>query len=174
MTPAPKMDLLENWRLRMVLPQVRGRLLDIGCGYNNLVRRYAGAGVGVDVYPWQGVDVLVATPQTLPFPAASFDSVTIIAALNHIPDRAETLREARRILRPDGRLLLTMIGPLTGILAHLLFHHDEDVRGGFTPGELQGMTRQHVRQLLTDAGFAVQREIHFQVGLNTLFLAVPD
>ena len=36
-----------NARIRAVLPRVRGRLLDIGCGTNELVRRY-GNGVGVD------------------------------------------------------------------------------------------------------------------------------
>src|SRR6476620_9547381 len=35
-----RMDPLERWRLRVVLPFVRGRLLDLACGYNNLVRAH--------------------------------------------------------------------------------------------------------------------------------------
>ena len=49
MKPLQKqMDMLESRRLAVALPYVRGRLLDIGCGYNNLVRAY-GSGVGVEV-----------------------------------------------------------------------------------------------------------------------------
>jgi len=50
------MDSTERFRLAQVLPYVRGALLDIGRGYNNLVRWY-GRGVGVDIYPWAGTDV---------------------------------------------------------------------------------------------------------------------
>src|SRR5919109_4397828 len=115
-----RMDALEGWRIGRVLPLVRGRLLDVGCGFNNLVRAY-GRGVGVDVHPWLGVDVLLDDAARLPFPAATFDTVTILAALNHIPNRAAALREIRRVLRPSGRLIVTMIGPRTGVLAHMLF-----------------------------------------------------
>lgn len=169
--PSPQMDRLESWRLRMVLPHVRGRVLDIGCGYNNLLRAYAGWGVGVDVYPWPGTDVQVGDAARLPFAAASFDTVTILAALNHIPNRRDALRDIHRILRPDGQLILTMIGPFTGLIAHILFRHDEDVRGGFTPGELKGMRRGLVRSLLRENGYRLAREIPFQWGLNRVYIA---
>jgi demethylmenaquinone methyltransferase/2-methoxy-6-polyprenyl-1,4-benzoquinol methylase len=42
----------------------------------------------------------------LPFPAASFDVVTIAFGLRNLADRARGLGEMRRVLRPGGRLLV--------------------------------------------------------------------
>lgn len=166
----PGMDFVEQLRLLQVLPHVRGRLLDIGCGYNNLVRRY-GNGVGVDIYPWPGVDILVAREPRLPFPDGAFDTVAIIAALNHITDREAMLKEAGRVLRDDGRLILTMIGPLTGWFAHIIFRQDEQVRGGMKPGELKGMTSGQIKRLLEGAGFMIRLHKTFELGLNHLYVA---
>ncbi len=167
------MDLLEAWRARIVRPWLRGRLLDIACGYNNLVRQH-GDGVGVDVHPWEGIDVRIGDAAQLPFGDAVFDTVSIVAALNHVPNRVDALREMRRVLRPDGRLLVTMIGPLTGRVAHFLFRHDEDERGGMVAGELDGMPPAQVRGVLREGGFAVEREVPFQFGLNRLYVAAPS
>jgi SAM-dependent methyltransferase len=164
------MDLLESWRHRKVLPHVRGRLLDVGCGFNNLVRAYDG-GVGVDVYHWPGVDVLVGDAARLPFTDDAFDTVTILAALNHIPNREAALREVGRVLRQDGRLIVTMIGPLTGHVAHTFFKRDEDTRGGMRPGEKDGLTHEEMRALLTRSGFALERVVRFQLGLNRVYIA---
>ena len=124
-----RMDLLEPWRLRVVRPFVRGRLLDLACGYNNLTRAHGG-GVGADVYPWKGIDVRIEDAARLPFRDGSFDTVSVLAALNHIPNREATLLAVMRVLRPGGLFLATMIGPWTGgRLAHLLFHQDEARRG---------------------------------------------
>ena len=76
-----------------------------------------------------------------------------------------------RALRPDGKLLVTMIGSLTGWLAHLIFRHDETVRGGHGTDEVKGMRRQEVRDLLDRAGFRVAEEQRFEFGLNTLHVA---
>jgi SAM-dependent methyltransferase len=167
------MDLLEGWRVARVLPLIRGRLLDVGCGFNNLVSAY-GSGVGVDIFPWDGVDVLVGDPAELPFPDRSFDTVTIVAALNHIPNRAEALIEIGRVLRSCGRLVVTMIGPKTGLLAHALFVRDERTRGGMRPGEKGGMTRQEVVGLLRSCGFTIVREVPFQLGLNRVFVGLKN
>ena len=67
---------LTTWRIRAVLPWVRGRLLDIGCGTNSLVGAYAGDGVGVDVHPWPGVDRVVEDSAHLPFETGTFDTVS--------------------------------------------------------------------------------------------------
>jgi len=81
----PVRKILLRWRVRMVLPHIRGRLLDIGCGTNLLVRPYDGEGIGVDVYQWGDVDLVVEDSAKLPFESGEFDTVTIISAINHIP-----------------------------------------------------------------------------------------
>jgi SAM-dependent methyltransferase len=53
----------------------------------------------------------------LSFPDGSFDAITCVDAINHLPDRVATLREWTRLLRPGGRLVFTdpvvVTGPLT-------------------------------------------------------------
>ena len=44
---------LEEERFRVVIPELKGRLLDIGAGPNRLVKQY-GDGIGVDVFDWGG------------------------------------------------------------------------------------------------------------------------
>lgn len=163
------MDPVEQFRFAQVLPYIQGNLLDIGCGYNNLVRQY-GQGIGVDVHPWPGVDVLIDDSARLPFPNDAFDTISIIAALNHIPNRDAMLGEVRRMLRDNGHLVLTMIGPLTGYLAHIIFRQDEQLRGRME-GELKGMSSNQITDLLSRAGFEIIVHKRFELGLNHLYVA---
>jgi len=113
------------------------RLLDVACGAGGPAVRLAaqtGASVmGIDVH-----EQAVATANTLagkrslaktcefrvmdamqplPLPDASFDAITCIDAINHLPDRRLVIAEWARLLKPDGRLLFTdpivVTGPLT-------------------------------------------------------------
>lgn len=47
-----------------------------------------------------------ADAQYLPFPDECFDAVSMISMLHHVEDRSLAIAEARRILRPGGRLVL--------------------------------------------------------------------
>ena len=167
---------LMRWRHRLVLPQLRGRAMDIGCGYNDLIREYretGGEGVGVDVYPWPGADRVVEDTAVLDYPDQSFDSVAIIAALNHIPNREAVLREVHRLLRPDGRIVLTMIPPRLSWLWHTLrkpWDADQTERG-MKAGEVYGLTGRQVHELLKQTGFAPLKDRRFMLGLNRLTVA---
>jgi len=47
--------------------------------------------------------------QALPFPDASFDVVVLFEALYYIPDANRFFREARRVIRPGGALLISTV-----------------------------------------------------------------
>ena len=123
------------------------------------------------MFAWPGIDVLCDTTR-LPFPDDSFDTVTMLATLNHIPNRVEVLRECHRVLLPKGRVLITTIGPLMGKLRHKLAWWDKDqTERTLTNGELMGMDVASVRELLRRTGFALKGRIRFVCRMNSLYVA---
>lgn len=162
---------LEEERIQAVLPYIQGNLLDIGAGRNRLVRAY-GRGVGVDVYDWRGGATIVSNTAQLPFPAESFDTVTFLASLNHIPNRVEVLKETRRLLRPQGRIVITMITPILSYIGHKLWWYSEEKVRGMAPGEVYGFWPAAIRRMLQAAGFTLLTHRRFLYGLNHLYVAV--
>ena len=164
-------EALAKRRVKAVLPHIRGRLLDVGCGSNRLVRHYAN-GVGVDVYPWPGADVIVDDTAVLQWKSESFDTVTIVAALNHIPNRVAVLNECRRVLKPGGRLIITMLTPRTSRVWHWLrAPWDADQRDrGMQPGEVYGFTSAELLDLFQRAGFTLVSQQRFMFGLNRVYV----
>lgn len=160
----------QDERYQIVLPEIRGRLLDIGAGTNELVERY-GSGLGVDIHDWGGGATVLPHTRTLPLADQSFDTVTLLACLNHIPHRLDTLREVYRVLRPGGRILITMIGPLLGWIGHLTWWYGGEPHPLEGEDDAGGLTRRNVRALLREAGFDDLRERGFVYGMNRLYLA---
>jgi SAM-dependent methyltransferase len=171
---------IDEERVAMALGRCQGLLLDIGCGTNELVRHYRsrqGRAIGVDVYPWPGADVVCDTT-TLPFPDTLFDTVAMLACLNHITmsKRNRVLQEARRVLKEEGQLLITMINPVVGFFAHTIRHrHDLDqLERGMGEEEENGLWDKEVRELLAGNGFRLVQTIPFVFGLNCLYMAQKD
>lgn len=161
---------LEEERMRMVLPEVTGRLLDVGAGPNTLVKRH-GDGVGVDVFDWGGGVQVVEDTSRLPFPDGSFDTVSFVACLNHIPYRAAALAEAWRLLRPGGRVVITMIDPILGDIGHAVWWYSEDKhRGGMVEGEVGGMWTSTIVELCKTAGFELIKHTRFVYQMNNLYV----
>jgi len=161
---------LEDERLRAVCPEVRGRVLDVGAGTNRLIELY-GNGVGVDVVEWGGGAMVVEDTRHLPFEDESFDTVTFLACLNHIPYRSEALLEAKRVLKSGGRVVVTMIGRLVGEVGHKLWWYSEEKHREVADGELMGMDPEMVKSVLTGAGFVRLVHRRFLYRLNHLFVA---
>ena len=171
-------------RLAVVLDALQGRVLDVGAGDNSLLRLYrqhargtrneagAATSVGIDVVDWSGDCVLVEDCRRLPFDDASFDTVSFVACLNHIPERREALAEANRVLRAGGRLVITMIGRTIGIVGHAIWWYSEDKHRDVAPGEEMGLPTREVLDLAREAGFPDVRVRSFLYGLNNLYTAV--
>lgn len=99
--------------LRAVLPELKGEVLDVGCGrmpYRALVlaSRYVGVDVDTPVTRELAAADVFYDGRTLPFAEASFDGVLCSQVLEHVFIPEEFLREIRRVLRPGGRLVLTV------------------------------------------------------------------
>ena len=92
------------------------RILDVGCGTGANLKMLAahGRAEGVDISPQaidfcreRGLDsVKLGALEQLPYDNGSFDLVTALDVVEHLDDDVAGLREIRRVLRPDGRVLL--------------------------------------------------------------------
>lgn len=171
-------------RFAAVLPRLKGRVLDIGAGDNTLCRLYrqnatllgadpedAASSVGVDVVDWNGQSVIIEDAASLPFPDQSFDTVCFIACINHIVNRVEALREARRVLRPGGRVIVTMIGRFIGTIGHAIWWYSEDKHRDVDHEEAMGLDDREVKMMLRQAGFEDLATESFVYGLNRLYVA---
>jgi ubiquinone/menaquinone biosynthesis C-methylase UbiE len=104
-----------------LLAQARGRVLELGAGTGlnlehypegieslslvepdphmtrQLAEKLAGSGRTAELFEAPG--------EALPFPDNSFDTAVVTLVLCTVPDQAATLKEIRRVLKRDGRLL---------------------------------------------------------------------
>ena len=105
-------------RLLSLSPQ--GRLLEVGAGIRHL-RDSASEDkpvVSLDVVAIPGIDVN-GDAHRLRFRDAVFDGIVMLDTLHHLERPARFLREAARVVRPGGRLV--MIEPGLTPLSHRLF-----------------------------------------------------
>lgn len=179
---------LASERFEYVSREVIGDCLDVGCGKNNrfIIEYCKGRGKGIDVYQYEGLseESIIKDISQFPFKDASFDSVTFIANINHIPRslRDAELKEAFRCLRPGGNIIVTMGNPLAEILVHkVVYWHDKffgtkydmDTERGMDEEEEYYLTDSEIISRLSLAGFHnISKKYFFtQWGLNHLFVA---
>ena len=171
--------LIQQWRMQVAARWIAqgSRVLDIGCHQGEFL-----LWLGEKIAPGVGFDPLYkenanagrhqffaqSFQERLPFENHSFDAITLLATLEHIHDKSSIARESARLLRPGGRVIITVPSPLVDrildflILLRIVDGMSLEEHHGFLPDELPG--------IFIPAGFRLGKKRKFQFGLNNLYV----
>jgi SAM-dependent methyltransferase len=144
-------------------------ILEIGCGAGGMLgplSRY-GKVTGIDVahdymrYCRQRgyTRVVAGSGYELPFPDRSFDLVALFDVIEHIPDDRRVLREAHRVLRPGGRVFVSVPA------YQFLFSQNDRVAH-----HLRRYTSRSLRAALEAAGLQIRKLSYFNTFLFPLIV----
>jgi ubiquinone/menaquinone biosynthesis C-methylase UbiE len=150
------------------------RVLDVACGTGIVARLAAervgptGTVAGLDVNPGMlavarsmaaGAGAAIrwyeTSAESIPLPADAFDVVFCQLGLQFVADKSAALREMRRVLAPDGRVLVSTPppNPFFDVLEHALARHVGDEAAAFLRMVFVLHEPATVERLFQDAGF---------------------
>ena len=151
----------------------KGRMLDVGCGRGlmlNHARQTGWETTGVEfndetAAPARdelGLDIRTGRLSDIGFEKNSFDVITFWHSLEHLGDAVDAVREAARILKPGG-LMLVSVPNFESLQSKMSgagwFHLD-------VPFHLYHFSASNMKRLLKDCGLEVVREEHFSMEFN--------
>ena len=145
------------------------RILDVGCGHgfaHPMLTEAGHAVTGVEIAEEvlclaraanPGVAYLPYDGKILPFPDASFDIVTAMCVVHHVPvpQWSAFLAELRRTLRPGGLMVIFEHNPLNPVV-HYLFKYGF---GGMDEGATM-VGRRRLESLIAGAGCSQVRSAY--------------
>lgn len=150
-------------------------ICDLGCGaaakFLEEMSSYFTYGYGFDIDANNEVfeNYIIKTAdisKSVPLADGSVDCVTLLAVLEHLPDPLGIISECYRILKPEGRILLTTPAPISKPILEFLSYKLNIVNPRQISDHKHYYSHNELRSLLTDAGFKDVRVFSFELGLN--------
>jgi len=148
--------------VRELMSEPVGRLLDVGYAKGSFADSLVKQGwdcTALDVNPRQHDRIKTIQcdlNEGFPVEAVSFDVVTAGEIIEHMIDESAFLRECRRVLKPDGRLIVTT--PNLSFLANrFLVLIGRMPKFVYEPYHYHCHTKDTLVELLTRNGFVVER-----------------
>lgn len=172
---------LDRWRRKMVAT-ASGRVLEVGCGTGLALRHYpddldiTGLDPALDALVRARrrvprITLINGSAQALPFNENSFDCVVSSLVFCSVPDPRQGLAEVRRVLRPEGTLLmLEHVQARSRFGAWLL----DSVQPLWTCAAGGCHPNRRTDQLVEQAGFRIDRDSYRARGLFRRFAAHPE
>lgn len=173
---------LRNLRLKKIVRHITANstVVDLGCGYDYYLLRSIAprlkSAVAMDLSVQPSTDPKIEAiahdlNTILPLRSDKFDVVVSMANLEHLSNPLRLLKEAYRILKPGGVLILTTPSiyakPVLEFLAYRLHIISEpEIRD-----HKMYFNRTILRDYLQQAGFKTIQHRYFQVYMNNFILA---
>lgn len=171
-------QFLERLRMDAIQKYISGDILDVGCGYGSVLKSFSPASenyVGIDHNPaviqWlqkhypdyqfllQDADIESISVQR------QFDTILMIAVLEHLQYPERLIATLPEFLKPDGKIVLTTPAPVGGWVHNLggqlgIFSREakEDHKGFYDHDSLV--------RLFLKAGLTIIEYRSFMVGMN--------
>ena len=156
----------------------KGKILDIGCGngqFLNYRKKEGWNTFGIDLSPAAiektqklGIQALCTSLENAHFPNESFDFITLNHVLEHLYDPILCLKECNRILKYNGKILIT-VPNFDSVDLHLFKQYWD---GLDCPRHLYHFTPKKLQELLEKTGFVI-KEIDYYP-LSTIFVNSID
>lgn len=140
-------------------PQLDGRVLDVGCGYKPYrhlfqCREYVGLEIDSTESRARKQADFFYDGNRFPFPDGTFDGVICNQVLEHVFEPKRFLDEIGRVLKPEGKLLLTVP-----------FVWDEHEQ----PWDYARYSSFGLQHLLKESGFEVTEQVKINPDVRVLF-----
>ncbi|MFA5075654.1 MAG: bifunctional glycosyltransferase/class I SAM-dependent methyltransferase [Candidatus Babeliales bacterium] len=168
---------LRQFRLGKILPFIKMSqvVCDIGCGSHFVLLRKISDRtkecIGIDrkVVPASYSNLHIFSMEindTLPLEDASVDIVTMLATLEHFDNDKGIVLEARRILRPGGRLLITVPSKNAKWIIHVLAFGFGLISRSEIREHKRYYSAKSLHALLSNCGFEDIKVAAFEFGCN--------
>jgi SAM-dependent methyltransferase len=165
----PLSDYVNRNYLKEEIGQVKGKVLDVGCGAGLRVGRLKEAYPdlsldGVDISrkaieiakrDWPGVSFQVASADDLPFGDNYFQAVIMRNVLEHLDNPEKALQEIKRVLKPGG--IFYCLTPLEG--EKWILSPPERLAKKFH-GHVQRFSRRELEDLFERTGLTIKRRYY--------------
>lgn len=105
-----------DWIVHVLSRECRGSLLDVPAGTGALALRIKDLGFSVSccdidlsLFSAPGIEIRRGDlNQFLPYPSGAFDFITCVEGLEHLENPFNAIREFHRILKPGGKLIISL------------------------------------------------------------------
>lgn len=145
---SPALFGLERTILKRLRANAVGDVLDLGCGdmpYRSAIIDQVATYDGLDITPRnESVRYVTSVEDMTPVPDSCYDTVICTELLEHVEDPRHVAAEIHRVLRPGGRLVLSV--PFLGRL------HEE-------PRDFYRYTRHGLRTIFGECGFVIDEVV---------------
>lgn len=102
----------------------------------------------------------------LPFSGNKFDCLLMLAVLEHLKFPKEVLREAYRILKPEGIVVLTTPSPSSKLILEFLAYYLNLISKEEIKDHKYYFPKRELIKMFKDLGFRDIKHHYFELGLN--------